>query len=112
MKFRGKVVYLQLIYAARVWRAVILINVPTTVITMNDISDILRTLLDRYSNTQDLDEEFRRMLQADDDFAADYRTWCREHGYRTATGYRDFINEIVESQDSIWDNYHEFGNDI
>ena len=27
-------------------------------------------------------------------------------------GYRDFINEIIESQDSYWDNYQEFGNNI
>ena len=79
---------------------------------MTDISELLRTLLDQFSNTAELDEEFHRLLQSDDNLAADYKSWCREHGYRSSTGYRDFINEIVESQDSIWDSYHEFGNDI
>ena len=65
---------------------------------MNDISDLLRELLDRYSNTPELDEEFERM--------------CDENGYNVKDGYRDFINEIIESQDSYWDNYHEFGNNI
>ena len=32
---------------------------------MNDITDILRELLDRYSNTPELDEEFERMMRED-----------------------------------------------
>ena len=35
-----------------------------------------------------------------------------ENGYSVKDGYRDFINEIIESQDSYWDNYQEFGNNI
>ena len=38
--------------------------------------------------------------------------WCEENGYSVKDGYRDFINEIIESQDSYWDNYQEFGNNI
>ena len=79
---------------------------------MYDISDLLRELLDRYSNTSDLDQEFRRMLRDDPALVDDYAEWCDEHGYKNATGFRDFINEIVESQDSFWDNYQEFGNNI
>ncbi len=79
---------------------------------MNDISDLLRELLDRYSNTSDLDREFRRMLRDDAMLQDDYEMWCDERGYKPSTGYRDYINEIVESQDSIWDTYHEFGNNI
>ena len=79
---------------------------------MYDISDLLRELLDRYSNTSDLDQEFRRMLRDDPALEDDYAEGCDEHGYKKATGFRDFINEIVESQDSFWDNYQEFGNNI
>ena len=45
-------------------------------------------------------------------FEDDYAAWCEENGYSVKDGYRDFINEIVESQDSYWDNYQEFGNNI
>ena len=79
---------------------------------MNDISDLLRELLDRYSNTGELDREFRRMLRDDPDLRDEYEVWCDDHGYKTSTGFRDFIDEIVESQDSFWDTYHEFGNNI
>ena len=52
------------------------------------------------------------MLRDDPALEDDYAEWCDEHGYKKATGFRDFINEIVESQDSFWDNYQEFGNNI
>ena len=77
---------------------------------MNDISEILRALLDRYSNTSELDTEFQDMLRDDKQLKADYEQWCEELGYNVRDGYREFINEIVESQDSIWDNYREFDN--
>ena len=79
---------------------------------MNDISDLLRELLDRYSNTGELDREFLRMLRDDPNLRDEYEVWCDDHGYKTSTGFRDFIDEIVESQDSFWDTYHEFGNNI
>ena len=79
---------------------------------MHDISEILRELLDRYSNTSDLDYEFERMRREIEGFEDEYAVWCDEYGYTVKDGYRDFINEIVESQDSFWDNYQEFGNNI
>ena len=72
---------------------------------MNDISDLLRELLDRYSNTPELDQEFERMRREDEEFDKEYIVWCEENGYSVKDGYRDFINEIIESQDSYWDNY-------
>ena len=87
-----------------------IINKPTHI--MNDISEILRELLDRYGNSNRLDREFDRMLQADEILREDYDEWCDVHGYSLATGFRDYIDEFVESQDSIWDNYKEFGNEI
>ena len=79
---------------------------------MNDITDILQALLDRYSNTSDLDLEFQRMIREDSSFKAEYNQWCEDNGYSRTTGYRDYINEIIESQDSFWDQYREFGDDI
>lgn len=79
---------------------------------MYDISDLLRELLDRFSNTSELDDEFRRMLRDDPHLADEYAEWCDDRGYKKSTGFRDFINEIVESQDSFWDSYQEFGNNI
>ncbi|MBQ7690662.1 MAG: hypothetical protein IJT30_05675 [Muribaculaceae bacterium] len=77
---------------------------------MNDISDILRALLDKYSNTSQLDEQFHRMLDEDPVLHDEYNQWCDDQGLGRATGYREFINEIAEDQDTIWEQYQEFGN--
>ncbi len=79
---------------------------------MNDISEILRELLDRCGNTSVLDIEFKEMLRCDDELKTEYKSWCNAHGYSRRDGYREYINELVESQDSIWDNYKEYGNEI
>ena len=47
---------------------------------MNDISEILRELLDRFSNTPELDQEFERMRREVDGFNDDYVEWCEENG--------------------------------
>ena len=40
---------------------------------MNDITDILRELLDRYSNTPELDMEFERMMREDKEFVEELK---------------------------------------
>lgn len=79
---------------------------------MNDISDILRGLLDSYGNTSKLETEFLLLLRSDDELNAEYKLWCDSHGYSKKTGFREYLDEIIESRDSIWDNYKEFGNEI
>jgi len=81
-------------------------------LTMNDISELLRSLLDKHGNTDQLDAEFLMLIQSDDELKREYKMWCNAHGYSKREGYRNYIDELVESQDSIWDNYKEFGNEI
>lgn len=79
---------------------------------MNDISDLLRELFDRCGNNDTLDREFKKILQADVELQDEYKMWCNAHGYHRRDGYRNFVNELIESQDTIWDNYKEYGNEI
>jgi hypothetical protein len=78
---------------------------------MNDISEILRTLLDKTSDSTDAGQEFEKMLRADDELKSDYKAWCDEHGYDVKTGYQDYLDEIVDAG-SIWNTLEEYGNDI
>ena len=73
----------------------------------DDISDILRALLDRCANATEAEHEFARMLRDDSHLKRDYAEWCDAQGYDTKTGYQDFIDEMLEDQDSIWDNLNE-----
>lgn len=74
---------------------------------MNDISDILRTLLDQYSQVSEAERQFARMMEDDSALSEDYRTWCEENGYSVKTGYIDYIDELMDSRDSIWENLDE-----
>ncbi len=74
---------------------------------MNDISDILRALLDQYSRASDVGREFKQMIDSDSTLMADYREWCDAMGYNTATGYRDYVDELIDSRNFIWDNINE-----
>lgn len=74
---------------------------------MNDISDILRTMLDRTSRISDVEREFERMMDMDDVLRSDYVQWCREMGYETKSGYKDYLDELLEQRDSIWEGFDE-----
>lgn len=74
---------------------------------MNDISEILRSLLDQYSEIGDIDYEFKKMISEDVALKNDYKHWCEGNGYKPKTGYLDYLDELLEQQDSIWDNIGE-----
>ncbi len=74
---------------------------------MNDIADILRTLLDRNSRASEAEREFREMMREDKNLKQDYKDWCEEQGYDIKSGYQDYIDELIESRDSIWDDIDE-----
>ncbi len=74
---------------------------------MNDISDILRSLLDRYSMASDAEAEFASMLEQDATLKSDYDVWCEANGYDVKTGYQDYVDELMDSRDSIWINLNE-----
>ena len=71
---------------------------------MNDIAEILRNLLDRNSQASDAEREFRSMMREDRSLKEDYKEWCEEQGYDIKTGYQDYIDELLETRDSIWDD--------
>ena len=47
---------------------------------MNDISEILRALLDQFSNTGEVEREFASMMNEDPELENDYKLWCEEMG--------------------------------
>jgi hypothetical protein len=74
---------------------------------MNDISEILRTLLDQYSRLSEVDHEFVNMMNNDPQLREDYKLWCEEYGYDTKTGYQDFLDEQMQDRDEFWEALSE-----
>ncbi len=75
---------------------------------MNDIEDLLRELLDRHGSGEALDREFRQMLDEDNALNDEYRAWCRERSLRPRNGYREFVLQLLEQREDVWNDYTEF----
>jgi len=74
---------------------------------MNDISEILRSLLDQYSRLSEADREFVAMMNDDAQLKEDYKQWCEEYGYDIKTGHTDFLDEILQNRDEFWESLSE-----
>ena len=74
---------------------------------MNDISEILRALLDQYARTSEVENEFSRMMDNDPQLKEDYNLWCDEMGYDVKTGLQDFIDEQMQDRDEFWEDLNE-----
>ena len=72
-----------------------------------DINEILQSLLDRLSRVSEVDREFQRMIDKDPALMECYEEWCESNGYDTRTGYQDYVDELRESRDSVWDSMNE-----
>ena len=74
---------------------------------MNDISEILRALLDQFARTSEVEREFANMMNNDPQLKEDYKVWCDDMGYDIKTGYQDFIDEQMQDRDEFWEDLNE-----
>ncbi len=70
---------------------------------MNDISELLRALLDQFSSSHEAEREFVNMMNEDSQLKEDYMLWCDDMGYDNKTGYQDFIDEQMQNRDEFWE---------
>lgn len=74
---------------------------------MYDITEILHTLLDQYHRAADVCEAFEQRLEDDPQLLADYKEWCEGNGYNEKKAYKNYIDELIDSRDVIWDDYSD-----
>lgn len=75
---------------------------------MTDIEDLLRSLIEQHRSIDIVESEFKRLLNEDPTIKDDYSIWCEESGYSYKKGYHEFIQQIFDSEDSIWDTFIQF----
>ena len=73
-----------------------------------NIEDTIHAIIDKYRSIDFAESEFLRMLNEDSELKANHVEWCEDLGYSPKTGYMDYIEEILESEDSVWDSLTEF----
>lgn len=77
-------------------------------LTMNDIAKLLHSLIEQHRSSDIAESEFKRMLNEDLELKEIYNNWCDENGYSPRNGYKEYIQEIFDSQESIWDSFISF----
>ena len=48
------------------------------------------------------------MMADDEELRIDYKEWCENHGYTEKHGFKEFCEEYLESQDSIWESLNDY----
>lgn len=72
-------------------------------ITMNDILDVFRHLLEQHRHLDIADSEFKKLIADDRDLRALYREWCDEQGYSEKNGFLEYGMEYLENENSCWE---------
>lgn len=75
---------------------------------MNDISNLIVSLLETHRSVDIANREFRRMIDDDDTLRNDYAQWCDDHGYTQRYGFQDFAETYIEGANSIWDSLTDY----
>ncbi|MEF9923281.1 MAG: hypothetical protein RR061_00065 [Muribaculaceae bacterium] len=74
---------------------------------MTNISEFLQQLLEHYKSADIAESEFIKMMHEDEGLKSSYKEWCDDLGYSIKTGYAEYIEELIENQESIWDSLSE-----
>lgn len=83
-------------------------------IPMMSIMDIeyeIQAIIDQHRSFDFVVSEVQRRLIDDPEFKEAYLLWCDDLGQSPKSAYVDFIEEILESRNSVWDSLSEFGDD-
>lgn len=52
--------------------------------------------------------EFFRIIADDDELQQQYREWCEENGFSERKGFDEFIDQRIDSHDSIWSSLNDY----
>ena len=69
---------------------------------MKSITEIFVEYLDNYGSVDIAESEFKKNIHEDRDLHEAYREWCHMVGSSEKNGFRDYCEEILSSQDDVW----------
>lgn len=52
--------------------------------------------------------EFFRIIADDEELLQQYREWCDENGFSERKGFDEFIDQHIDSHDSVWSSLNDF----
>ena len=75
---------------------------------MTDINELIKNLISQTGALDIAHSEFRRMIADDPDLRAEYKEWCEDMGYTERTGFLEYAEEHIRSQEEKWDSLTDY----
>lgn len=75
---------------------------------MNDITILFDEILAQHRSVDIAEAEFKRLIGEDADLRLAYKDWCESTGSSEKNGFRDYCDEYIDSQESIWDTLNDY----
>ena len=69
---------------------------------MNESTGTFDDYLRQYGSIDIAESEFKKNIHEDRDLHEAYREWCHMVGSSEKNGFRDYCEEILSSQDDVW----------
>ncbi|RXE72075.1 hypothetical protein ED352_02320 [Muribaculaceae bacterium Isolate-002 (NCI)] len=74
----------------------------------NDIVRFFTDLIEQSGSYDIARAEFHRIMADDDDLHEQYCEWCDENGYSERNGFDEFIDQRIDSHDSVWNTLNDY----
>ncbi len=75
---------------------------------MDDIEEYFRQVIAQHHSIDIADSEFKKRVAEDPELKREYSEWCHIVGSTERQGFRDFCEEYMESQDSVWETLTDY----
>lgn len=75
---------------------------------MDDITQFFKQLIEQSKSFDIAEAEFKRMIAEDEELRNEYSEWCHAVGSSERSGFRDFCDDYMQSQDNIWDSLTDY----
>lgn len=70
---------------------------------MNDLLELMQSLICQHRSVDIAESEFKRMIYDDEMLRLEYRDWCRREGLSERKGYIEYCNRYIEEEESRWE---------
>lgn len=78
---------------------------------MNDITEIFEYYLKQYGSVDIAESEFKKMLHEDEELRSQYKEWCEINGSSEKSGFSDYADEYLASQNDVWQSLADYDDD-
>lgn len=75
---------------------------------MIDISVTIHDMLSQFGSIDIAESEFKRQINEDDNLKTAFKEWCEEMGYKERDAFRNYCEEYLQDNDSIFDTLSDY----